>query len=281
MPSLFSSPSSIFSDIPRRVADYETTDIYQNNLIESASHATGSLLIWDTGEYEVLPYRKPVKARATDDECSDDDQVGKAQPLTDSEKLFTGFRERHLRLRLHGRRLPKGYTIGLRLPSNNDASGQPKKPKHKRRRTDPAMITKSEPISTDSESDTPQQTQASSADVEKPLEEDEDEEAALASEAENEDSTIRANNAYTGATNSIGSIHQRHWFLTLDRKNSGFHKAHTGPDEGRWVGDWEPFFVLGRNPEKSVVTGRTADEVMEDEGVKKFVGRKMWRPITE
>ena len=101
-----------------------------------------------------------------------------------------------------------------------------------------------------------------------------------------EDATIRANNAYPGAENIIGSIHQRNWLMTLDRKNSGFHKASGGSEAsaghgGRWVGRWEPFFVRGRDVERSVVTGRNADEVMEDEGVERFVGRKMWRPILE
>jgi len=99
--------------------------------------------------------------------------------------------------------------------------------------------------------------------------------AGIASEGEDDDATIRANNAYPGASNTIGSVHQRNWFLTLDRKNSGFHKGH----HGRWVGEWEPFFVRGRDVESSVVTGRLADDVMRDEGVEKFVGRKMWRPI--
>lgn len=45
------------------------TAALQNNLIESASYATGSLLIWDTGEYTVLP-RKRVEAE-TEDEQSD------------------------------------------------------------------------------------------------------------------------------------------------------------------------------------------------------------------
>ena len=109
---------------------------------------------------------------------------------------------------------------------------------------------------------------------------DDDNDAANVSD-DNEDSKIRASNAYTGAKNTIGSIHQRHWFLTLDRRSSGFHKARSGPDRGKWIGSWEPFYVLGRDHERSVVTGRNADEVMEDEGVDKFVGRKMWRPILE
>ena len=101
--------------------------------------------------------------------------------------------------------------------------------------------------------------------------------AAMASEDEHEDIVIRANNAYTGAINSIGSVHQRNWFLTLDRRNSGFRK---NGDDGRWVGGWEAFF-RGREHERSLLTGRSADQVMEDEGVEKFVGRKMWRPSME
>lgn len=66
----------------------------QNNLIESASHATGSLMIWDVGEYEVLP---PVdkKAPQTDEEDSDDDDstsLGNGS-VSDSEWLFRGFQK--------------------------------------------------------------------------------------------------------------------------------------------------------------------------------------------
>jgi hypothetical protein len=259
-----------------------------NNLIESASHATGSLLIWDTGEYEVLPYREPVRARTTDDELSDSgSDIEATVTTTESEKLFASFQDRQLRLRLHGTRLPKGYTISLRLTSANDRKAQPRKPHRKRRRLDPAKVVRSGPPSTDSENDnetstpnTPGSEAALSvandtnADVEA-------QDAALASEAEDEDAAIRSNNAYTGATNTIGSVHQRHWFLSLDRKSSGFQKVRSGPDEGRWTGESEPFVVLGREVERSVVSGRCADEVMTDQGVERFIGRKMWRPITE
>ncbi len=44
---------------------------------------------------------------------------------------------------------------------------------------------------------------------------------------------------------------------------------------------FDPFYVLGREVERSVVTGRTADEVMTDEGVEGFVGRKGWRAVIE
>ncbi|KAK5170976.1 uncharacterized protein LTR77_004120 [Saxophila tyrrhenica] len=247
-----------------------------NNLIESASHATGSLLIWDTGEYEVLPRKQEHNTRSTDDELSDDNTDQTQDTRTHSERLFTSFQSRHIRLRLHGSRLPHNYTIALRLPSANDRSGQPKKPIRKRRRVDPSKPTKPKPSdSTGSEASDSELALS----VTTPF--TEDAAAALASEEESnedEDSTIRANNAYSGAINTIGSVHQRNWFLTLDRRNSGFRKDRKS---NRWVGDWEAFFVRGREYERSVVTGRTADEVMEDEGVEKFVGRKMWRPIME
>jgi hypothetical protein len=107
-----------------------------------------------------------------------------------------------------------------------------------------------------------------------------------ANENKDEDATMRANNAYPGASNTIGSVHQRHWFITLDRPRSGFRKARTtgggDPDDaGTWRGEWEAFYVRGREHEHSIVTGRRADDIMADEGVKGFRARKMWRPITE
>ena len=65
----------------------------KNHLIETASTSTGSLLIWDTGEYEMLPYHKQLE-QMTDDELSDDSD-GDSSPfssLSDSEKLQAAFR---------------------------------------------------------------------------------------------------------------------------------------------------------------------------------------------
>lgn len=252
-----------------------------NNLIESASHATGSLLIWDTGEYEILPYRDQIKGRTTDDELSDGSSDAAEPELSESQKLFAGFQTRHLRLRLHGTKLPKNYTIGLRLPSANDRNDQPKRPKRKRRRIDPAKALSQRAVAQPTTDSEDEGDAATAGNDETGENDDEVDDAGVASEEEDEDAVIRSNNAYTGATNTIGSVHQRHWFLSLDRKNSGFRKARSGPEEGRWIDGWDPFFVLGRDEERSVVTGRNADEVMADEGVKKFVGRKMWRPIIE
>lgn len=214
----------------------------------------------------------------TDDELSDEDVRSKGPDLSHSERLFAAFQQRHIRLRLRSTKLPPNYTISLRLPSANDRAAQPKKPKRKRRRVESITMSSKAEIQTDSDSDTavPFASGESAALVNDEYAESNDVDAGNASEDE-EDTAIRANNAYTGATNTIGSVHQRHWFLTLDRRNSGFRKM----SSGRWEGSWDPFFVKGRDVERSVVTGRTADEVMEDDGVSKFVGRKMWRPIME
>ncbi|KAK4984123.1 hypothetical protein LTR50_006810 [Elasticomyces elasticus] len=255
-----------------------------NNLIESASHATGSLLIWDTGSYEVLPRRK--KAAETDDELSDNpsnvDSRGNRTPS--NTELVQAFRNHHIRLRLHGTRLPADYSIVLRLAAHDAHAGQPRKPKHKRRRRDPALARKLSTLHVESDSEgTSDALSASAADQ---IQADQ---AALASE-DDEDEEIRKNNAYPGAENSIGSIHQRHWFLTLDKENSGFRRVKDGSGIVRWerrglpdgsLAGWDPFFVLGREVERSVVTGRTAADVMADEGVKAYAGRKMWRPVTE
>ena len=64
----------------------------QNHLIETASSSTGSLLIWDTGEYEMLPYREPTQ-RETDDELSPtaDEDIDSSLGLSDSQKLHQAF----------------------------------------------------------------------------------------------------------------------------------------------------------------------------------------------
>lgn len=170
------------------------------------------------------------------------------------------------------------------LSSTNDRDRQPKKPKRKRRRIDPTKTANKSEIMTSSESESAEMQQVKQSldpAVKHEQKEEQDAAAGVASDAEDEDASIRANNAYPGANNTIGSIHQRSWFLTLDKKNSGFERIRSGPDAGRRTAGWQPFFVRGRDHERSVVTGRSADEVMEDEGVDKFVGRKMWRPIME
>lgn len=107
----------------------------------------------------------------------------------------------------------------------------------------------------------------------------------------NVDLAIRRDNAYPGSSNSIGSIHQRRWWLSLDRESSGFEpKRGTGGSSGvkkTWVRKNEdgtllgfpPFYVRGPDDERSVVTGRLGHDVVSDENVEGFVPRKGWKPV--
>lgn len=105
------------------------------------------------------------------------------------------------------------------------------------------------------------------------------------------DHQIRKNNAYPGSSNTIGSIHQRRWYLSMDRESSGFEPKKVSTGDGRlkriWVrsgdgselGGFEPFYVRGPEVERSVVTGRRGQDVLEDEGVAGFIARKGWRAV--
>lgn len=248
-----------------------------NNLIESASHATGSLLVWDTGEYEILDRKMKKAGPETDEEESEQDENGGDGQTTtpENEKLIQAFQTKYIRLRLRGHILPDQYTITLRLPSTNSGPyNQPKAPPRKRRRKAISTVIPSSPSTTDSE------------DAITVTGDQEDNSAvADASDDEAEMDNIRSTNAYPGAKNSIGSVHQRHWFVSLDKTNSGLVKGKSGVVEGMWVAapgkSFKPFFIQGAEVEKSIITGRTSEEVMIDEGVEGFVARKRWRPVMD
>ncbi|KAJ4286781.1 hypothetical protein N0V90_013033 [Kalmusia sp. IMI 367209] len=183
-----------------------------NHLIESASARTGSLLIWDTGTYTVLPRKnsskRPSSPQTTDNDSDTDLEVhGPSKTCstrTGNEKLIDAFQTRYIRLRLNGARLPKNYTITLRLPSANDIA----KPGQGRRRGQRKSKPTCAPQSTDSESEDDAARKTIPDDEEAPQEIDTD---------SDEDAQTRVNNAYPGSTNSIGSVHQRNWFMLLDR----------------------------------------------------------------
>jgi hypothetical protein len=120
-----------------------------------------------------------------------------------------------------------------------------------------------------------------------------------------EDEQVRRTNAYTGALNTIGSAHQRKWYLSLDRSACGLLEkkgqgrsiweppSTTAADDtssqttasGRTVSSdgrlSYPFYVRGVDYEKSVVTGRQGKDVLRDEGVTNFIARKGWTPVLE
>ncbi|KAJ5228450.1 hypothetical protein N7489_009158 [Penicillium chrysogenum] len=254
-----------------------------NHLIETASQQTGSLIIWDTGEYEILPYLMDPSGPETDDsrsEMSEDSQVSPEEPISDSAKLRQAFQNRKIRLRLHGSRLPKDYTITLRMDKTTDFARPIREGRKRRRRHPSRPAVPQAPSTSDSESSSPP-----------PGKEELRGKHADADDTDTADIEIQRNNAYPGSTNTIGSIHQRRWFLSLDRESSGFEPTTVNQSEGlkergkkrTWTrkpaGGFEPFYVHGPEAERSIVTARLARDVLDDEAVEEFVPRRGWRPV--
>ncbi|KAH6878046.1 DNA polymerase ligase-domain-containing protein [Alternaria rosae] len=246
---------------------------YWNHLIESASRKTGSLIIWDTGTYYILPRTKrkngmPSPQTKDNDETEDDEVANEGSEVAggecqESSKLVAAFKARYIRLRLHGTRLLNNYTVVLRLPSNEIVKKPTARRNGRRRRSQRSPATRT-PATSDDE-----------ASIAHPSVNEEAADQDLDTDTEEDDLT-RATNAYPGSTNDIGSVHQRRWFLQLDRQNSGFRLDSSGEGRGKWTGGFNPFFVRGRDHERSVVTGRLARDVESDEGVEGFVGRGGW-----
>jgi hypothetical protein len=190
-----------------------------------------------------------------------------------------------IHLRLHGTRLPTNYTIYVRLTKDHDTANQPKRPIRRRRKYDPKLAQRApQSSSSDPEADTEKDTLPNTPNS-KPT---------STSHSDNEEEeTTRLTNAYPGATNSVGSVHQRTWYLSMDRINSGFMPVKDKQTKkGIWIrkkGDGEkeeenegyPFFVMGRDQERSIVTGRLAKDILMDEGVVSYVPRRLWRPVME
>jgi len=278
----------------------------------------GSMLIWDAGEDEVLSYHETTSQADTDD---DDDETNTAPAtLPQPKKLQQSFQERKICLRLHGIRLPRNYTLLLRLTKDNYRTEQPKRPFRKRKRQAPnAAKRRHTPETSDSDSELPlsfvtstglhnnqNPTSESSfkarcelsslSRAESPPSRSKSTVTTVAPHTAATDSefaskAIHLTNAYAGATNSISPIYQCKWYLSLDRRACGF--APTGKSKGlgarvwiRWrngdggLDGFERFRVLGRNVE-SVVTGRLGKDVLRDEGVKGFVHKGLWKPVTE
>ncbi|KAM3559668.1 hypothetical protein MY1884_001179 [Beauveria asiatica] len=279
-----------------------------NHLIETASTDTGSLMIWDTGTYSILPRRsKHAPALDPDSGPSDDETASSSSPPTATQQslLHAAFQSRKIKIRLHGTKLPDPYVIYMRLTKTEDVAGRAKatrakKPTRRRRRTGKSAETRQPETSASDSNDgedpdddivpatNSQLTQQGAAAV-----------SALETELrELEDNEVRRTNAYKGAKNSIGSIHQRKWYLSLERDLSGFlptkSESHrkTWQPKGNATGETAglrgfdidnrlsyPFYVLGRDTERSVVTGRLGADILRDEGVEGFLPRKGWKPV--
>ena len=286
----FSKTSSISFALPKglpgdpnskstgRLAIETRVHNYWNQLIEYAGNKTGSLLIWDTGTYSILPRKKRKDGmpnpQNTDNEETDNDSDSEATVRErkyadeggyENSKLVAAFKSGYIRLRLHGTRLPKDYAVTLRLTSSKMTKQVAVK--RKSRKPSQACVEAQIPTTSDDEggdANTSVQADAENQDLDTDT---------------NVDDQTHVTNAYPGSSNDIGSIHQRHWFLQLDRQNSGFRLETSGNERGTWTGGFKPFLVRGRDHERSVVTGRLAREVESDEGLEGFVGRGGWTGI--
>lgn len=263
------------------------------------------MLIWDTGEYEILPFEQKNDRKdeqMTDDERdeSGDDEIGFAAAskldglnMSEPEKLDQAFRAGKIRLRLHGTRLPPDYTISLRLTKDK---GPPALRPNPQAKATPQPSRRSSTATSNSprRSNTPtgidhQDPSARGTPPTDGADFDEDtfstSAAPTAAEAAQILSAIRSLNAYPGSVNSINSIHQRWWFIALDKANCGFIRGKDADGKVTWTAKPAvtrrsyPFYVRGRDVETSVVTGRKAVDVLSDEGVVGFVPRGGWRAV--
>ncbi|EGR47299.1 uncharacterized protein TRIREDRAFT_64757, partial [Trichoderma reesei QM6a] len=201
--------------------------------------------------------------------------------------LWASLATRKIRLRLHGAKLPDPYVINLRLTKSEDAAGRSRGLRARavgtrRRRGRTARVRPREPETSRSGSSS---SSSSSSD-----DDDNDDNDDGQKHDDNHDPIeggIRLTNAYRGASNTIGSVYQRKWYLSLDRRASGFtEKRRRGGHRGPLLDPQPassrlsyPFYVRGPQFERSVVTGRLAEDVLRDEGVTGFVPRKGWMPV--
>lgn len=248
------------------------------------------MLVWDAGFYEVLPRRggkgperDPGSAEGSQSSGCEEvregevkgEKGGEEEGLFENSKLMEAFGRRKIRIRLHGARLPKGYTLDMFVAPGSRHLHEPRAVVgRKKRRVVKVMETSSEG---EEESDTPIPV-ADALGAEWALEWE---------RKEVEKREVRRVNAYPGAENTIESLYQRKWFMCLDREGSGFCRA--GIDgtwerrkgEGGVLEGFEPFYVRGVEEERSVVTGMKAEDMMSDAGVVGFVRRKGWRAILD
>ncbi|EHK25334.1 uncharacterized protein TRIVIDRAFT_135496, partial [Trichoderma virens Gv29-8] len=280
----------------------------QNHLVETASPETGSLLIWDTGTYSILPRlskheRAPPRGPSSPPAShqSPSPSASASPPQAAQSLLHAAFQDRKIRLRLHGAKLPDPYVINLRLTKSEDAAGrsrglQRRATGTRRRRGRTIRVQPQERETSPSSSSSEACDDGHDLDEGEPQNEATDDPPL----SEQQDAQVRLTNAYHGAENTIGSIYQRRWYLSLDRRACGFiEKRRRGrsslwelpPAESPPTADDPsgsepgpsqlsfPFYVRGPQFEQSVVTGRRGEDILRDEGVTTFVPRKGWTPV--
>ena len=262
------------------------------------------MLIWDTGTYTILPRRskhdpRPDPSSPIQSPSSSQSPTSPSSPSQQS-LLHTAFQQRKIRLRLHGSRLPDPYVVYLRLTRDEDAAGRQRSargPRTRRRTRTRGSRRSPEETSDDDEEEEEPNLAPESRDADSTAE---NPPSAMEREIrELEDEQVRETNAYPGASNTIGSVHQRRWYLSLDRTASGFaprgknriwepdptndggeRPSEVGRPEGQQGCRLEyPFYVRGADHERSIVTGRRGEDILRDEGVTGFVQRKGWKPV--
>lgn len=252
-----------------------------------------------------------------DSQSSSESDDGLTPQPSEQERLHAAFQTRKIKLELHGSRLPSPYVVNLRLTKDEDAAGRNRSTRATKRRQrrggnrDGPQSSKqrmrftssdSEDNAAEAELQIPEVAADTGAEegLGAPAEKDPGNLSAMEKEIrEVEDEEVRRTNAYPGASNTIGSVHQRRWYLSLDREACGFSRGRKegkvfwsrnpdrtaeASDESEGVvsrsGEYDyPFYVRGVVGERSVITGRLGADVLRDEGVDGYVGRKGWRPI--
>ncbi|EEY17687.1 conserved hypothetical protein [Verticillium alfalfae VaMs.102] len=237
-----------------------------NHLVETASRATGSLLVWDTGTYEVLGRRS--KSAPEIDPDSERSEDGAEDGRTEQEKLRDAFAERKIR---------EEDREGREKASRSASRAAPQRRRRRMIHKQEVIVETSEEIdSSSSEKEEDEELDDDVLDAREVVSEEESKpltgpanlSQAMRQEVEElEDAQVRATNAYPGAKNTIGSVHQRRWYLSMDRAASGFVKKRRGggvkklflelEDEqsrGRRHSDI-PFYVHGPEVERSLITG--------------------------
>ena len=69
--------------------------------------------------------------------------------------------------------------------------------------------------------------------------------------------------------------------MTRTTKKSAAGTMKSKCDNGGRPTGFEPFHVLGRDVERSIITGRLARDILLDEGVEGYIPRGRWRGVTE
>ncbi|KAK5992837.1 hypothetical protein PT974_06259 [Cladobotryum mycophilum] len=266
----------------------------------------------ETSVYSILPRQSKHAPRQ---DPSSPHSPASSPSQTPQSLPHAAFQNRKIRIRLHGTKLPDPYILNLRLTKSEDATSRSKSPltpRFKRRRGMGKAQVENPPETASSESDSDEESANNEETIAIPGEEPPGSSVSALDQEHRklEDIQVRLTNAYPGASNTIDSIHQRKWYLALDRRTCGFIETKRN---GRFI--WElppkgnvsnptedqghhdlgvednlirdsnthrlsfPFYVHGPDHERSVVTGRRSKDILRDEGVMSFAPKKGWKPV--